>query len=44
MMDVDVGLRFPSLGVYNHNTVSENGHFQLLHAKISCKQYSHGFC
>ena len=32
---VDILLGVPLLGVYNHNTVGENGDFQPLHPKIS---------
>ena len=32
---VDILLGIPPLGVYNHNTVDENGDFQPLHPKIS---------
>jgi len=32
---VDILLGVPPLGVYNRNTVSENGDFQPLHPKIS---------
>ena len=32
---VDILLGVPPLGVYNHNTVVENGDFQPLHPKIS---------
>jgi len=32
---VDILLGVSPLGVYNHNTVGENGDFQLLYPKIS---------
>jgi len=32
---VDILLGVPPLGVYNHNTVGENGDFQPLHPKMS---------
>jgi len=36
---VGIAERSSAYGIYNQNTVDDNGHFELLYAKISRKRY-----